>query len=138
MPAKRMRRTAFKPRSRKSSVRKPYTSRYGNDAFVKVESIEPIATQGTANSIYSTMRTNAPTTAPGNSYLFNKPEFANFAILYARYEIVGMKAEVTLNARYVFSFANLAGGLSPSLPNPAAFPVAEQTLTYPMQVDCNT
>lgn len=31
--------------SRRSTVKKPYgNSRYGNDAFVKVENIEPLAT----------------------------------------------------------------------------------------------
>lgn len=33
------------PSKRRSTVKKPYgNSRYGNDAYVKVESIEPLAT----------------------------------------------------------------------------------------------
>ncbi len=68
------------------------------------------------------MRVNAPATGPGNSYLGSQTEFQNFQKLYARYEVSGMKAEVTLNSRYTFSEANIVGGLSPSLPNPALFP----------------
>ena len=36
------RRRGFKP-----TVRKPYGNRYGNDAFVKCESIEPLSTGAT-------------------------------------------------------------------------------------------
>lgn len=46
-----------------ASVRKPYGgSRYGNDAFVKVEAIEPLATPAVGNSIdvFSTMRVTTP------------------------------------------------------------------------------
>jgi len=124
------------PRStycRGATVRKPYGgSRYGNDAFVKVETIEPLGTQLTVpNNVYSTMRVNSPFVGPGNSYLGSQTEFQNFQKLYARYEVTGMKAEVTFNARYTFSEANIVGGLAPSLPNPALFPTQEQTLTYP-------
>jgi len=64
------------------------------------------------------MRVNtAPTgTTPGNVYLAKQQEFLNFAVLYARYEIVGMKAEVTLNARNTFESANLVGGMAPRMP----------------------
>jgi len=37
--------------------------------------------------------------APGNTYLVNSAEWQAFRLLYARYEVVGMKAEVTLAAR---------------------------------------
>ena len=43
----RMTKTARKsyPSKRRSTVKKPYgDSRYGNDAFIRVEAIEPIAT----------------------------------------------------------------------------------------------
>lgn len=49
-----------------------------------------------------------------------------------------MKAEVTLNARRILSRSNLAGGLSPYLPNPAEFPALESHLSYPLQKDLNT
>jgi len=133
-------RKAYVPRKRTATVRKPYGgSKYGNDAFVKVEAIEPLGTlAGIANNVFSTMRVNAPLALqPGNVYLGSQTEFQNFQKLYARYEVTGMKAEVTLNARTTFSEANIVGGLSPSLPNPAVFPTQEQTLTYPRQVDCN-
>jgi len=61
------------PRRRGATVTKPYGgSRYGNDAYVKVEAIEPLATSAVGNSIdvFSTMRVNIPqTVSPGNSYL---------------------------------------------------------------------
>ncbi len=46
------------------------------------------------------MRVNDGGPAPGNTYLGAQAEFVAFRDLYARYEVVGMKAEVTLNARY--------------------------------------
>jgi len=40
-----------------ASVRKPYGgSRYGNDAFMKVESIEPLAVKGVNGEVFNTMR----------------------------------------------------------------------------------
>jgi len=61
-----------------------------------------------------------------------QPEFLAFAQLYARYEIVGMKAEVTLSPLQTFSAANLAGGFAPRMPNPAVFPSEENNVAYPM------
>ena len=49
-----------------------------------------------------------------------------------------MKAEVTLNARYQFSAANLAGGFAPRMPQTALFPSEANNVTYPEQKDCNT
>ena len=48
---------------------KPYGgSRYGNDAFIKVEAIEPLAAVGI--NVFSTMRVTVPqAVAPGNTYL---------------------------------------------------------------------
>lgn len=120
-------RRAYAPRRRSgATVRKPYGgSKYGNDAFVKVEAIEPLGTLvGVPNNVFSTMRVNDPPSpvSPGNVYLGSQTEFQNFQKLYARYEVTGMKAEVTLNARVTFSEANIVGGLAPSLPNPAVFP----------------
>lgn len=76
MPKKSLKAPARKSYARRSyrkgaSVRRPYGgSRYGNDAFVKVEVIEPLATQaGIANNVFSTMRVNTPSVSVGNSYL---------------------------------------------------------------------
>jgi len=85
------------------------------------------------------MRVNlSPGISPGNQYLGAQPEFAAFQPLYARYEVVGMKAETTLNARNTFAAANMAGGFAPNLLNPALFPSEEANASYPLQVDCNT
>jgi len=75
-------RKAYVPRRRTyggATIRKPYGgNRYGNDAFVKVEAIEPLANAlGTAN-VFSTMRVNAPVVAGGNTYLGNQAEFQAF------------------------------------------------------------
>jgi len=43
-----------------------------------------------------------------------------------------MKAEVTLNPRYVFRVANLGAGFAPNLNNPAIYPSIEANVTYPM------
>lgn len=67
-------RTSYVPRRRGcptgTSVRKPYGgSRYGNDAYVKVEAIENLSNT-VGNEVFSTMRVSqvvAP--SPGNSYL---------------------------------------------------------------------
>lgn len=127
--------------SARTSVKKPYGGhRYGNDAFVKVESIEPLATPVLASDqVFSTMRVSAPPglNIPGNSYLGNQAEFRAFRLLYARYEIVGLKAEVTLNARTTFAAANLAGGFAPRMPGTALFPNEDNNVSYPMQKDCN-
>jgi len=130
----------YVPRRGGATVRKPYTgNRYGNDAFVKVEAIEPISTTSLSNEVFSTMRVSdgAPGT-PGNTYLGNQAEFQAFQLLYARYEVVGMKAEVTLSARQTFSAANLAGGFAPRMPAVALYPSQDNNNTYPMQTDCNT
>lgn len=130
--------------ARRATVRKPYGgSRYGNDAFVKVEKIVNLSTStGTVvGEVFSTMRQDqVPTGAtPGNSYLAQQAEFAAFSLIYARYEVVGMKAEVTLSTiRYPLQAANLAGGLAPNIPNPAPFPSQDNNNSYPMQTDCNT
>ncbi len=60
--------------TRRSTVKKPYgNSRYGNDAFVKIENTEPLATlTSSANQVFSTMRvTPGPASTPGNVYLPN-------------------------------------------------------------------
>lgn len=43
------------------------------------------------------MRNDTPLTGPpaGNEYLGSQTEFKAFALLYARYEVVGMKGEMT-------------------------------------------
>jgi len=85
------------------TVRKPYGDRYGNDAFVKCENVEPLATSVATEEVFSTMRVNSPVAGPGNTYLGNNSEFQAFRALYARYEVRGMKAEVTLNSsRYTW------------------------------------
>lgn len=61
--------------TKSASVKKPYGgSRYGNDAFVKVENIEPLSTSATnAAQVFSTMRVNNPGAGgPGNVYLGNQ------------------------------------------------------------------
>lgn len=133
-------RRTYVPRRRAyggATTRKPYGgSRYGNDAFVKVESIQNLSNTGT--NVFSTMRVS-PTqfNSPGNTYLVDQAEFNAFRLLYARYEVRGMKAEVTLNARTTFSVANISGGLAPRMPAIAVFPSADNNVAYPMQKDCN-
>jgi len=130
-------RSTYVPR-RRATVKKPYTnSRYGNDAFVKIEEIAPLASSAATPNVYSTMRVNSVLAAQGNQYLGDKPEFTAFRALYSRYEVVGMKAETTLNARTTFIAANMAAGFAPNLANPAPFPSEEANNSYPLQVDCN-
>lgn len=63
--------TTYAPR-RRATVKKPYTnSRYGNDAYVKVEAIEPLATAANSANVFATMRVNDPINSPGNQYLGN-------------------------------------------------------------------
>ncbi len=64
-----------------------------------------------------------PAPAPGNTYLGDQLEFNLFRNLYARYEVVGMKAEVSINARTTMVAANLVGGFAPRMPDVALFPV---------------
>ena len=52
--------------------------------------------------------------------------------------MIGMKAEVTLNARNTWAAANLAGGFAPRMPQTAVFPTEVNNVTYPEQRDCNT
>ena len=44
--------------TRRTTVRKPYGDRYGNDAFVKCENVEPLATGVLTEEVFSTMRVN--------------------------------------------------------------------------------
>ncbi len=70
------RRRGFKP-----TVRKPYGNRYGNDAFVKCETIVPLSTgptTATSEEVFSTMRVNNPVGGAGNSYLGINSEFLSF------------------------------------------------------------
>lgn len=55
-----------------------------------------------------------------------------FRVLYARYEVVGMKAEVTLSPLTVMESANLSGGFSPRMPAVALFPTADNNFAYPI------
>lgn len=51
------RKTYVPKRTTKATVKKPYSgNRYGNDAFVKVEAIEPLAANAASNQVFSTMR----------------------------------------------------------------------------------
>ena len=66
------RKTTYVPRRRTygATVKKPYGGhRYGNDAFVKVEAIEPLAANAASNEVFSTMRVVDGGPAPGNTYL---------------------------------------------------------------------
>lgn len=71
------RRATYVPRRRGrpsgASTKKPYGGqRYGNDAFVKVEAIEPISTTALGSEVFSTMRVNdGATGTAGNTYLGN-------------------------------------------------------------------
>lgn len=50
-------------------------------------------------------------------------EFINFSKLYAFYEVVGMKMQVTVNgARLAISGAGIFGGMVPGLNDPATVP----------------
>lgn len=73
MPKTYSKRSTKRTYTRKAaaSVRKPYGGgRYGNDAFVKVESIQPLAVlANTTNEIFSTMRVNDGAVGDGNVYL---------------------------------------------------------------------
>lgn len=74
--AGRRRPTTYAPKRRSymrgATTKKPYGgSRYGNDAFVKVEAIQPLAAT-VANQVFSTMRVcNGIAGTPGNTYLVN-------------------------------------------------------------------
>jgi len=73
-------RKSYVPRKRTSgaTARKPYGgSRYGNDAFVKVERIENLATPGgNVGEVFSTMRVvDGANNVAGNSYIGNQTEF---------------------------------------------------------------
>jgi len=66
-------RKAYVPRRRTygATVKKPYGgSRYGNDAFVKVENIENLSVTA-GPDVFSTMRVTLPPNvpAPGNTFL---------------------------------------------------------------------
>lgn len=129
-------RKSYAPRKRTPTTKKPYGSRYGNDAFVKIEYLDKLSPIGVIANIYSTMRVNAiPGALPGlerNHYLAQQPEFLSFQALYARYEVVGMRMETALNARTQWASANMAGGLAPRMANPAIFPTEANNVTYPM------
>jgi len=130
------RRATYVPRRRgrpTTTQKKPYGgSRYGNDAFIKVEAIQPLANAVGLN-VFSTMRVTVPqAVAPGNTYLGDQSEFLAFKDLYARYEVVGMKAEVTLNAVRPFAAANLAGGFTPRMPSVALFPTEANNVAFPV------
>jgi len=132
-------RKAYVPRRRGATVKKPYGGgRYGNDAYIKIEAIEPLATDANPSEVFATMRVSAPGAAAGNTWLGNQAEFLAFRELYARYEVVGMKAETTLNARQTFTAANIAGGFAPRMPAVALFPTEGNNVSYPMQKDMNT
>lgn len=77
------RRAAPRRRTGGSTVKKPYGgSKYGNDAFVKVEKLAPLSVTA-LGEVFSTMRvvknpTGGPSQAPGNSYLGDQEEFKSF------------------------------------------------------------
>ncbi len=59
---------------KRPTIRRPYYgNRYGNDAYVKVESIQDLSVQPSGgadvNAIFSTMRVNASAVGVGNTWL---------------------------------------------------------------------
>lgn len=131
----RRRKTTYVPKVRTRTVRKPYGNRYGNDAFVKVEYLIDLGTApGVPNDVYTTMRVdeNGPLSTTGNAWLVNREEHRSFASIYARYEVVGMKMEVTLSPQLIWINANMAGGLSTGLANPAPFPSEDANNSFPL------
>lgn len=135
MPKSYARKSTPRKYTKGATAKRPYGgSRYGNDAFVKVEAIEALTPNGGAlQNTFATMRVSVPDVAsPGNTWLGDQAEFTAFRDLYARYEVVGMKAEVTLNPLVSFRAANLAGGFAPRMPAIAAFPTEDNNVSYPM------
>ncbi|AXH78954.1 MAG: hypothetical protein [Circular genetic element sp.] len=135
-PNSKSKRTYAPRRRTGATVKKPYGgSRYGNDAFVKVEAIEPLANIGPNGEVFATMRVIANpggVLLPGNTYLNNQREFIAFQPLYARYEIVGMKAEVTVAPTVRWNACNLAGGFAPLILSQALYPSEDQNVAYPL------
>jgi len=82
-PNSKSKRTYAPRRRTGASVKKPYGgSRYGNDAFIKVEAIEPLANIGPNGEVFATMRVIANPSGgspiPGNTYLDDQDEFRSF------------------------------------------------------------
>ncbi|AXQ65291.1 MAG: hypothetical protein [Circular genetic element sp.] len=79
--AGRRRKTTYTPKRygrKAATAKKPYGgSRYGNDAFVKVEYINNLATNPPTGSpplggeVFSTMRVDRETGTDGNTYLYS-------------------------------------------------------------------
>ena len=84
------------------------------------------------------MRVNTTVSIPNNIQVYDQPEFVPFLALYGFYEVVGMKAEMSVSAISGASGAGLYAGIAPSFASVGTVPNNDNLVKLPIQTKGNT
>lgn len=120
------------------TVRKPLASKYGDELYMKVQKVLPLETQNALGDVYAYMRQDIAASTATSICLQDQPEFLPFLPLYAFYEVVGMKAEMTCADTARVTGSGLYAGMAPGLPNAPGAPTNEELVRLPIQTKGNT
>ena len=120
------------------TVRRPLASKYGDELYLKVQQVVPLATQNATGDVYLYMRQDVPTTSATVSTVFDQPEFVPFKALYGFYEVKGMKMEMSCADTARVTGAGIYAGVAPGLVAVPGTPVNEDLVKLPIQTKGNT
>lgn len=122
------------------TVRRPLASKYGDELFIKVQKVIPLATVNLQGDVYVYMRQDTATSAANNTVVtvYDQPEFVPFRALYGFYEVRSMKMEMTCADTARCTGAGIYAGVAPGLVPVPTTPVNEDLVKLPIQTKGNT
>jgi len=88
--------------------------------------------------VFCYMRVNTTVSIANNIQVYDQPEFMPFVALYGFYEVVGMKAEMSIAALSGASGAGLYAGIAPGFASVGTTPDNENLVKLPIQTKGNT
>lgn len=137
---KRQRRSYVPQGLRIPSRRYPYASKYGDECFVKVQKVVPLATQNAAGDVYFFQRADLAASTVTDFALADQPEFIPFLALFGFYEVRGMKAEMTCADAARVTGSGIYAGQAPNITNTpsAGAPTNDDLVKFPLQQKGNT
>lgn len=122
------------------TVRRPLASKYGDELFIKVQKVIPLATLNATGDVYVYMRQDVFSSQPNNSVVtvFDQPEFVPFRSLYGFYEVRSMKMEMTCADTARCTGAGIFAGVAPGLVPAPGTPINDDLVKLPIQTKGNT
>ena len=123
-----------------ASVRRPLASKYGDELFLKVQKVVPLATLNATGDVYCYMRQDLFSSAADNSVVsvYDQPEFVPFRGLYGFYEVRSMKMEMTCADTARCTGAGIFAGVAPGLLASPGTPTNNDLVKLPIQTKGNT